>query len=50
MDELTQFMNMTEQEQIDHIEEILMAMWEEGEVELVGFNENNEPLFKARGD
>lgn len=48
MDDITHFLELTHEEQIDYIEDILMEMWEEGLVDLVGFDENNQPLFTAR--
>ena len=48
MDDITNFLDMTHDEQVAYIEDILMEMWEDGLVDLVGFDENNEPLFSAR--
>jgi hypothetical protein len=41
------YLNLSKREQLNVIEDILLDLWESGQVELVGFDENNEPLFRV---
>ena len=43
-----QYLSLSKTEQIKAIESILEEMWDEGLVELVGFDQFNEPLFSAK--
>jgi hypothetical protein len=41
------YLNLSKREQLNVIEDILLDLWESNQVELVGFDENNEPLFRV---
>jgi hypothetical protein len=44
------FANMSQQEQLHCIEQALIELWENDMVDLVGFDEHKQPLFKARNN
>lgn len=43
---MSDYLNMTEWEQIQRIESVMISLWDEGIIELVGFDEHNQPLFR----
>jgi hypothetical protein len=45
MDDIEKFLNMTQDEQTVFIESLLVELWENGEIELTGFNSAGEPMF-----
>lgn len=46
MNEEENYLNLTKTEQINMIENILIDLWDKNKIELIGFNENNEPMFR----
>lgn len=46
--EMSKFTNMSEEEQVECIENALIELWENGIVDLVGFDEYKQPLFSLR--
>jgi len=44
------FANMPQQEQLYCIEQALIELWENDIVDLVGFDEHKQPLFKIRNN
>lgn len=50
MDDITieKYLSMTPQEQASYIEDVLIYLWENNEIDLVGFNQYNEPLFSYK--
>jgi hypothetical protein len=42
------FANMSQQEQLHCIEQALIELWENDIVDLVGFDEYKQPLFKLK--
>jgi hypothetical protein len=45
---MDEFNTMSEEEQLHCVEQALIELWESGVVELVGFDENKQPLFKLK--
>lgn len=48
-DDSLKFLSMTKEQQISMIEDIIMDMMDEGLVEIVGFDEENNPYFNFKG-
>lgn len=47
-DDIDDFLSMTEEERMSYIEDILLDLLDQDLVEIVGFNQNNEPLFQSK--
>ena len=42
---MDKFTTMSKQEQLDYVEKALIELWDNDIVDLIGFDENKQPLF-----
>ena len=39
------YIRLPHTKQIQYVENILISLWDNGDIELIGFDKNNEPIF-----
>jgi hypothetical protein len=42
------FLNMPHDQQVEAVELILMDLWDDGVVDLIGFDSTNQPIFRIK--
>jgi len=46
---MEEYLNLSPQDQIRAVEQIMIELWEEGLLDLVGFDASQQPLFVVKG-